>query len=485
MKEYANYDAVGLAELVRKGEVSARELLDAAMARIDDVNPQINAVIHTFYDEAVQAINAGLPEGPFTGVPFLLKDLISEVKGQPLRMGSGLFADYVPNFDSELTKRLRQSGLVLFGKTNTPEFGTLPITDPVTQGSTLNPVDPSRSPGGSSGGSAAAVAAGMVPMASGGDGGGSIRIPAACCGLVGMKPTRGRVPTGPNRGDVWYGMVSEGVLTRSVRDSAAWLGAVTAAGPGAGPANTPPLPSMSFLQATQTAPKKLRIAYTTGPMLSRNDVDPECVKAVEQTVQQLRDLGHQVVEAHPEFDRETFIFAFAVLVAADTAAVIRWGEQLRGKKAGRNDLELHNRAFIKLGEAFTSRQVVEALRQIDQLKRSVGEFMEDYDVLLSPTQPIPSPVPGQLALTGKDKIAAQALANLPIGKIATQRSLIIDSASTVYDFMSHTPLANATGQPSVSLPLYNTPEGLPVGVMLTGRFADEVTLYQLAGQLES
>lgn len=478
--EYGDYDALGLAELVRSGQVTASDLLSEAMARAADVNPQINAIIEPMHDFARQTIADGLPDGPFTGVPFLIKDLIVSYKGIPQRNGSRFFQDYIATADSELARRFKRSGVVTFGKTNTPEFGVTPITDPETFGSTLNPWNLEHSPSGSSGGSAAAVAARIVPMASGGDGGGSIRTPSSCCGLVGLKPTKGRTPTGP-LGDLWYGMAVEHVLTRSVRDSAAMLDATH--GQDAGPPNIAPAPERPYLEEVGRDPGKLRIAYSTHPMIGR-ELHPDCKQAVEETANKLAALGHHVEEATPVIDREAFIRAFAVLVAADTCALIRQGEAMMNRKARRKDFEPRTWALKRLGEAYTSADFSAALFHIQQVGRTMGRFMNNYDVFLTSSCGTPPPKPGDLSPQGMDRVSVEALNRLPIAKLGTNPKLVVQAAERVYDFMSQTPIANATGQPSMSLPLHWNDAGLPIGSLFTAKFGDESTLFRLAGQLE-
>ena len=479
--EYGDYDALGLAELVRKGDITASDLLGEAIARAAEVNPKINAIIEPLHDYARNAIAEGLPEGPFSGVPFLVKDLLISLEGAPQRNGSRFFKDYVATADSTLAKRYKNSGVVIFGKTNTPEFGVTPITDPELFGSTLNPWNLEHSPSGSSGGSAAAVAARIVPMASGGDGGGSIRTPSSCCGLVGLKPTKGRTPTGPREGDLWYGMAVEHVLTRSVRDSAAMLDATH--GQDAGPPNIAPAPERPYLEEVNRDPGKLRIAFSTHPMIGR-ELHPDCKAAVEKSANMLADLGHHVEEATPEIDREAFIRAFAVLVAADTSALIREGEQLLGRKARRQDFEPRTWALKRLGETYTAADFSEAYWHLQRVGRTMGQFMQNYDVLLTSTCGTPPPKPGELSPQGLDRISVELLNRLPIQKVATQPKLVVQVAERVYDFMSQTPVANATGQPSMSLPLHWNEAGLPIGTLFTGKFGDEATLFRLAGQLE-
>lgn len=479
--EYGDYDALGLAELVRAGDVTASELLSEAMARAAAVNPKINAIIEPLHDYARQAIANGLPDGPFSGVPFLVKDLIISLEGVPQRNGSRFFNDYIATADSTLAKRYKDAGVVIFGKTNTPEFGVTPITDPELFGSTLNPWNLEHSPSGSSGGSAAAVAARIVPMASGGDGGGSIRTPASCCGLVGLKPTKGRTPSGPVEGDLWYGMAVEHVLTRSVRDSAAMLDATH--GQDAGPPNIAPAPERPYLEEVSRDPGRLRIAFSTDPMIGR-ELHPDCKTAVEKTAKLLEDLGHHVEEATPKIDREAFIRAFAVLVAADTSALIRQGEISTGRKARRQDFEPRTWALKRLGEAYSSADFAQAYWYLQRVGREVGQFMQNYDVLLTSTCGTPPPKPGDLSPHGLDRVSVELLNRLPIQKLATQPKMVVQVAERVYDFMSQTPVANATGQPSMSLPLFWNKAGLPIGSLFTAKFGDESTLFRLAGQLE-
>ena len=298
--DYDQHDALGLAELVRQGAVSARDLLDEAIRRRDALNPQLNAVVLNMDELAWRAIEAGLPQGPFTGVPFLLKDLLAAYAGVPLTHGSRALRHYVPDRDSEMVRRFKAAGLVIFGKTSCPENGYLGSTESKLHGITRNPWDLQRSAGGSSGGSGAAVAARIVPMASGGDGGGSLRIPAAACGVVGLKPSRGRNPYGPLVGEPWFGQVQEGVISLSVRDSAAALDATS--GPDLGCPYTAPVPARPFLQEVTQPPGRLRIAWCEQPLMRSGELSAECRRALQQTVAQLQALGHELVQAQPPID---------------------------------------------------------------------------------------------------------------------------------------------------------------------------------------
>ncbi len=479
-REYSQYDALGLAELIAKGEVSAADALESAIDAAERLNPQLNAIVHRFDDKA-RGNTANLPDGPFKGVPFLLKDLLDAYAGEPFTMGSRFFKDYVPDYDAELVRRFKQAGLNIFGKTNTPEFGLVPMTDPELFGSARNPWNTNKTAGGSSGGTGSAVSAGIVPIASGGDGGGSIRIPASCNGIVGLKPTRGRTPSGPVMGDVWYGFAIEFALSRTVRDTAALLDAV--AGADAGPPSVAPPPERPYLEETQREPGQLRIAYTTDPLLGRS-LDPECKKGVEQTARKLAALGHHVEEVTPPIDREAFIYAMATLICGDTAALIRGGEGLTGRKPRRRDFEAGTWAYKRLGAAFTAEELTSAFIYAQGVGRLFGQFMQNYDVFLTSTLGMPPTDTGHLKPKGMDAFSLALVNTLPIGKIGKQKKFMIDMAAPTFDFIPYTPLANATGQPSISLPLHWSDDGLPVGMMFTGRFGDEATLIRLAAQLE-
>lgn len=484
-EDYAAFDAIGLAEKIAEGAFTASEALQAAAARADAVNPKINAIVRSMYVEAsnLAAIqDTTKPDTAFHGVPFLVKDLLADVKGVPTSSGSRFFKDFVPAHDSNLVARFKSAGLNIFGKTNTPELGITPITDPELWGSSKNPWNLAHTPGGSSGGSAAAVSAGIVPMASGGDGGGSIRMPSSCCGLVGLKPSRGRTPTGPDRGDLWFGMAQEHVLSRTVRDSA--LALDLTAGPDTGAPNIAPYPKDSFVAASQRDPAKpLRIGYTSAPMLNRES-HPDCVAGVEHTAQLLQDLGHHVEEAVPVIDRETIIFHFVRVVSADTAAAIRMGGAMSGKTPSRAGFEAQTWAAKKLGDAFSAADIMESWAYLQSFGREFGKLMDQYDVWLTPSAGTPPLKVGGLKAQGTDKLLQGLLAVLPIAKIAKQRSFLVEAGTQIYDWMSYTPLTNITGTPSMSLPLYWNSQGLPIGSCFHGRFGDEETLFELAGQLE-
>jgi len=481
LREYDHYDGLGLAELVRRKEVSPAELVEEAIRRIETVNPQINAVIHPMYDLARQQVQQGLPEGPFRGVPFLLKDLLVYYAGVPTRSGSRFFRDFVPDHDSEIVRRYRQAGVVVLGKTNTPELGLVPYTEPVLFGPSRNPWDLSRTTGGSSGGSGAAVAARLVPIAHGNDGGGSIRIPASCCGVFGLKPTRGRTPMGPDIGEAWRGMAINHVLTLSVRDSAAMLDAT--AGPDVGAPYIIPPPERPFLEEVGRDPGRLRIAFTTRPLLP-GTVHPDCVRGVEETARLCQDLGHIVEEAAPQIDGHAFARDFLTMVCAETRADIEEGEALTGRKARYGEFEPATWALGLLGRQISASDYSGALRALQRAARQVGAFFEKYDVLLTPTLATPPMEIGWLQPTGVKAVALKLLGSLNAGALLNKLAGIEALAEEVFAFIPFTPVFNVTGQPAMSVPLVWNDEGLPIGMHFVARFGEEATLFRLAAQLE-
>jgi len=479
--EYREYDGLGLAQLVRDGEVSPSELVEEAVARIDVRNPSVNAVVRPMFEEARAATAKPLPEGPFSGVPLLLKDLICAVEGVPTSCGTKLLCDVPMPADSEMVRRLRAAGFVFVGKTNLPEFGLLPYTEPEAFGPTNNPWDLGRTAGGSSGGSAAAVAAGMVPLASGGDGGGSIRIPASCCGLFGLKPSRARTPTGPYFGELWRGFVQEHVLTRSVRDSAAVLDAC--AGPDVGAPYWAPPATRPFLDEVSAEPGRLRVAVTAQPLLG-HDVHPDCRAALDATARLVEELGHEVVEAAPPVERERFALSFLLVLAGETRDAVASAAQAAGCKLSYADFETGTSALALLGQAYSAGDFAAALNYLQHASRHIAAFFERYDVLLTPTLAQP-PVPtGSLQPTAAERREIAVVGRLKAGWLLKALRVIKPLADKTFDFMPYTAVFNVTGQPAMSLPLHWNAEGLPIGMQVVGRYGDEATLFRLAGQLE-
>lgn len=478
---YADYDGLGLAELVRKGEVQPAELAEEAIRRIEQVNPQVNAVIEKMYDQARKTATNDLPDGPYRGVPFLIKDIMTDYAGVPSRRSSRFLNHYVPERDSEIVRRYKAAGLVILGKTNTPEFGLLPVTEPELFGPTNNPWDLTRNSGGSSGGAAAAVAARMVPVAHGNDGGGSIRVPAACCGVFGLKPTRGRTPLGPDLAEGWQGMVVNHVLSLSVRDSAAMLDAT--AGPEVGAPYYPPPPERPFLEEVGADPGQLRIAYTARPLLP-GEMHPDCIKGLQETVNLCQELGHEMVEAAPQVDGSTFARAFLTMVCGETRAGIEEAESLVGRKATSADFEPVTWSLYLLGQQFSAGDFAVAVHTLKDTAQRLGHFFQEYDMLLTPTAAMPPLKAGALQPQGKDLAAMKVLGRLNAGWLLRIFADIDALAEDTFAFIPCLPLFNATGQPAMSVPLYWNDEDLPVGMQFVGGYGDEATLFRLAAQLE-
>lgn len=478
--EYTHHDALGLAALVRDRQVSPAELAEAAIAAIEAVNPRLNAVVHPMYDHARVAAARPLPAGPFTGVPFLIKDLLAVIQGVPMSAGSRAVHGLVPDHDSELIERTRAAGLVLVGKTNTSELGLAPVTEPVLFGPTANPWDTARTPGGSSGGSAAAVAARMVPMASGSDGGGSLRIPAAACGVFGLKPTRGRNPAGPDRGELWSGLAVEHVITRSVRDSAAMLDAT--AGPDHGAPYHAPPPERAFLGEVSADPGRLRVAFTTRSMLGSH-VDRDCVAGVEQTARLLEELGHRVEEAAPALERVPFMRAFLAVISVQVAADLDEIALLRGRPVS-GLVEPATRGLDMIGRCITAAEHEAALRYLHRASRGIGAFFADHDLLLTPTLGSPPVRIGALQPRSVEQVVLRVMGLLRAGPVMKRLRALEWVAPRIFDFIGFTPVFNVTGQPAMSVPLVWSRDGLPIGMHFVARYGDEATLFRLAGQLE-
>lgn len=478
--EYLGHDATALAELVRSGAVTATELLEIALARIEALDPDLNAVVHSMEADARRAATDPI-EGPFRGVPFLAKDLTTMYVGHPTSSGSRFLKDHVATWDSELATRVKATGALVMGKTNTPEWGLLPVTESEVLGPCRNPWDTGRTPGGSSGGSGAAVAAGIVPMAGGGDGGGSIRIPASCCGLFGLKPTKGRTPSGPRRGQLWRGAAVEHVLSRSVRDSAIMLDATRGPDTGA-PIRIAP-PSRPYREEVEADPGRLRIAWSTVPHVL-TEVHPDCVAAVHDAARLLEELGHDVVEDHVDIDGHAFARAFVTLVAGELGADVDEASTAVGRRPKRSELEPATWALSRVADAISAREFASALRWTELMTRDIGVFFESYDLVLTPTLASPPPAIGEIAPTPSEVTQLRILGALGSGRLIKAAGLIEESAKTALDFIPWTPIYNVTGQPAMSVPLSWNEQGLPVGVHLVARFGREDVLFRLAGQLE-
>jgi amidase len=458
--EYDSYDALGLAELIAQKKITPLELLDAVRLRVEAINPRINAFSQLFFDRAEAQIDQGLPDGPFRGVPFVLKDLGQHMRGTITSAGSNLWRDAVADYDSTLVARYKQAGMVIFGKTTTPELGLTTTTESALFGETHNPWNLARTSGGSSGGSAAAVAARILPAAHASDGGGSIRIPASCCGIFGLKPTRGRVPMGPDQFEGWNGFSAHHVVTISVRDCAALLDAT--AGAELGSPFFSPQPPQPFLEETLIAPSQLRIALITDPP-GGTPLDPECKKAAIEAAQLCESLGHRVEEQKSPIEHEVMLEAFLNVINASTARTLADAARTLGRDVTQEDVETVTWVMGHQGRKVDAITYSRAILTAHQIGLKMARFLENYDVILNPTLAKPP---------------------VPLGLLGLSPANIQDFTKEVTEFGPYTALYNVTGQPSMSVPLHWTPDGLPAGVMFSGRFGDEATLLRLAAQLE-
>ncbi|MFA5323083.1 MAG: amidase family protein [Smithella sp.] len=479
--EYDQYDGLGLAKLVREKKISPAELCEEAISRIEKINPIINAVVTPMFDIGRAAARNPLPDGPFTGVPFLLKDLLGAYAGVKFTSGCRAYKDYVPDYDSELVKRYKKSGLITLGKTNTPEFGLMGITEPELFGPTRNPWNVGHTPGGSSGGSAAAVASGMVPVASGGDGGGSIRIPACYCGLFGLKPSRGRTPTGPKVGEWWQGAAVEHVLTRSVRDSAAMLDSICGADAGAPYIIKPP--DVPYSDEISREPGSLKIAFSTESPVGTGTHE-DCRDAILKTAKLLQDLGHKVEEAKPELDGLKLANSYFTLYFGEVAADIKLAESVLKKKVDREDFEITTWFFGALGHCYSAADFVEAMREWDIAARVMGQFHLKYDLYLTPTVAYPAAKIGELMPKPYEKTAMKIISALKLGALAKASGMVNQIAIQTLAKTPFTQLANFTGQPAMNVPMHRDKNGVPCGVQFIAPFGDEATLFRLASQLE-
>jgi len=457
--DFGDLDATAMAALVRSGEVSALELVDDAIRRCEAVNGRLNAVVTDMFETARARAREPLGDGPFAGVPFLMKDFAAEVAGVRFCEGSAFLRDYIPAVDAELYRRYCRAGLVTIGKTNLPEFAIGVTTEPRLFGATRNPWDTTRSPGGSSGGAGAAVAARVVPMAHGNDVGGSIRIPASCCGVFGLKPSRGRTSLAPHYGDILSGFFVEHALTRSVRDSAALLD--VSAGLATGDPYGAPPPARPWAAEVGRAPGRLRIGYATVTPLG-DPLDPECRAAVEETARLLAGLGHEVEEAMPRFDAMELWQKFTTLLAALVQwAVADWARRL-GKPVDEQAFEPFVWAFAERGRGIGAGDYLLALQDVQRVARDFSEFFDRHDLWLTTTLGQP-PVPlGTLVYAGDPFELRRRTAR----------------------FSPYTYLANATGQPAMSVPLAWSTAGLPIGLHFVARYGAEDLLFRLAAQLE-
>ena len=459
--DYISRDATALAELVRKGEASPQELLDTAIARIERLNPRFNAVVETLYDAARRDIADGLPDGPFAGVPFLVKDLHTLVKGSRLSHGCRFFASHVSSHDSSIVAKARAAGLVIAGRTNSPEFGLNSTTESQFLGPARNPWNPEHSTGGSSGGSAAAVASGMVPLSHATDSGGSIRIPASCCGLIGLKPTRGRVLAGLDIGEGWHDTFNAFAITRSVRDTASLLDCLKN-GNEAAP-YYPPNHDMSFARIIDAPARQLKIGVLEAPP-NGAAIDPEVRDALERTRRLLEELGHVSETVRLTYETGPAAEAFLKVICSSVASTVDYHEKLTGTSAKPEDFEASVWSALQIGRQMSGGELNAAIACIHLTGREILGQLAAHDVVLSPTVAKPP---------------------LPLGELDAGEADIKTFLAKVFAFAPFTSFYNIGGQPAISLPLAWSAEGLPIGMQFSARPGREDVLIRLAAQLES
>lgn len=477
--KFEDFDGLGLADLVRKREVQPIELVDHAIERIESLNPRINAVVQKHYERARALAKNPLADAPFCGVPFLFKDLGAFDLGFPSGCGSRFAQDFHPRIQSEIVRRYLAAGFIPLGRTNTPEFGLLPTTEPKVHGPARNPWNLKHSTGGSSGGAAAAVAANMVPIAHAGDGGGSIRIPSSCCGVFGLKPSEGRSPIGPLGGRPWHGLVVEHVITRSVRDSAAALDAICA--PESGAPIHAPEPQTPFLKQLDEPLTRLKIGLIEEPYFG-SELNSDCRAAVRDAASLCESLAHTVEQTKFNIDAELVGHAYTVIVAAETRNFINNLAKLIGRKPRSRELELITHICSLGGNAFTASEYGDAVRITDEARRSIAATFENYDVVLTPTLAKPPAKIGELSPTIIERALMQFLKAFPIKSALRYAFKQIPKKS--FQYTPYTFLFNTTGQPAMSVPLFWNTQGLPIGSQFVGEFGAEGLLLQLAKELE-
>ena len=481
MDRYTEADATELAAWVARSKASPADLVEAAIAGIEKVNPALNAVVHRMYDQARTAASNGLPAGPFRGVPMVVKDFDGFVAGEPFTAGSRFLDGFVPDHDSEAIARLRRAGFVFVAKTNCPELAIMGTTEPAWRGPARNPYALDRTTGGSSGGSAALVAARAVPVGHGGDGGGSLRLPASHCGLVALKPTRGRVPLGPDQGEAWGGYVQGGVMTRSVRDTAAILDVMAGPMPG-DPYAAPPL-ARPLAEEVGRPPGMLRIGFFAGTLFGR-EVHADNAQAVQLAAAELAALGHHVEEAKPQFDKDVLVWAYLTQVAVGVATEIDEFARLSGRKPRADQFEPVTWFLNQVGRALSAIDLQHAREAVQMAGRATAAFHADYDLFVCPTVTHPQVRIGELALNAAQLAGLAALRALPVPSLVL-RKILSELASDFLELTPNTQLFNQTGQPAISLPLHASAQGMPIGVQLAAAVGREDLLIRIAAQLEA
>ncbi len=460
LKEYPQFDGTDLANLIKDRQISSADVIDTVFYLIEKLNPKLNAIVRPLENEARRTLEAGVSDGPFVGVPIVLKDEYLSVANVPNDQSSRLAAGWSRPYDTSLVSSYRNAGIVPVAKTNLPELGASVTTDATLYGPCATPWDITRNSGGSSGGSASAVAAGIVPLGYSNDGAGSIRIPASCCGVFGLKPTRARVSTAPDGGEYWNGLVIEHAITRSVRDSAALLDATD--GPKLGDYYCAPVKERPFLDEVTTEPRPLRIAFSASPPFDA-EVSPDCVAAMEDTAKLCESLGHHVEEAAPDFDGEKMAEALGALLCIHLSFGIDAMSDITGRPVNAETVEQATLALAQRGAEMSAVDLLGILELFTATARQTAPFWETYDLFLTPTLASPPVEHGYI------------YTNDPDADRYLDRWL---------KFVPFTPLANITGAPAMSVPLFWNADGLPIGSHFIGRFGDEATLFQLAGQLE-
>ncbi|WP_409250996.1 amidase [Bacillus sp. SCS-153A] len=480
--QYEKYDGLGLAALVNEGEIKPEELITAAMERIDSLNPSLNAVIHKLYEDAMETIRHLDTSLPFAGVPILLKNAQQDIKGHPLTIGSKVLENYISDEDAEYVKRLKKTGTVILGQTNVPEFALLAITEPAHYGPSRNPWNPNHTPGGSSGGSAAAVASGMVPIAGGNDGGGSIRIPAAFTGLFGLKPTRGRTPVGSKKGRSWQGASVEHIISKTVRDSAAMLDEThgfekTAA------FHFPEFKG-SYLHLVEKALEKgIKVAFSCESPIGTS-VHPECKEAVLKTVKLLEGMGFKIEEKMPDIDGKKLAESYMTMYFGEVAATLDKIEEVIGRRVTMKDVEPATWLLNQLGNKATAGEFVQALHRWDLSALSMETFHEEYTFYITPTTAFPPSRIGELDQTPLQKLLLKAVGKINAGGLLKKSGFVDQLVSNSLERTPFTQLANLSGQPAMSLPLHLTKDKLPCGVQVMAARGREDLLFRLAGELE-
>lgn len=482
LSDYLTHDATGLARLVAQGDVTAPQLLDLALQQHAKVGPRTNAVLRLMEPEARRQLEKPLT-GPLAGVPFLIKDASQDYAGLPTSFGSKAMLRVVPTRHAAVVRRYLDAGLVIFGKTNLPELALKAVSDSKSFGRSNNPWNEAHTPGGSSGGSAAAVAAGIVPMAAGNDGGGSIRIPAACCGLFGLRTSRGRVSAGPAIGEVWFGASSEGVLSRSVRDTALALDILQGPEPGDPFVIAPP--QAAYAELSRRDPGRMRIGFSTASPLG-TPVHPEAVLAVRNAAQLLSRLGHEVEEAAPAIDGAALAKSFLHIYFGQVPALMA---EAKARGASEQEFELLTRVLATLGRSVSAGEAAIQLAKWNDYSRALGDFHQRYDMFLTPTLAHPpvvhgagDPPPAQQAALGF--LMRTGLLGL-MARLGLLDKTIDQIARENLQYVPFTQLANLTGTPAMSVPLHWTADGLPLGVQFVAPFGREDRLLQLATQLEA